>query len=78
MKITERIEIEVDGAELEVLSGTTVASAILGRRDLGAMPWRPLCGMGICWGCRARIDGLWHRRSCLVEARDGMQVVTDE
>ena len=72
------IKIQVDGEELELDPGTTIASAILDRPELGAMSWRPLCGMGICWGCRAWIDGRLHQRSCLVEAESGMEVVTDD
>jgi sarcosine oxidase subunit alpha len=35
--------------------------------------------MGICYECRVTIDGVAHRRACLVPVSDGMivQTITD-
>lgn len=74
----------VDGREVVVAPGTSVAAAIA--RAGGScfcvspsgMPRAPLCGMGICFECRVVVDGRSNARSCLVTCRDGMQVVTSD
>ena len=38
----------------------------------------PLCGMGICFECRATIDRRAHQRSCQILCRAGMEIQTDE
>ena len=78
-----RLRLEVNGQPVEVADGTSVAAAIaqLGvpfRRSVGGQ-WRaPLCGMGVCFECRVRIDGVAQQRSCMLPAREGMQVHTDD
>jgi sarcosine oxidase subunit alpha len=37
----------------------------------------PLCGMGICFECRATVDGVPHQRTCLLMCREGMEILTD-
>jgi len=37
----------------------------------------PLCGMGICFECRATINGIPHCRSCQIQCEPGMDVRTD-
>lgn len=78
-----RIRIDVDGREVEVPAGASVAAAVAMaaphfRRSRSGQPRAPLCGMGVCFECRVRIDGVEHQRSCLVPAREGMQVVCDD
>ncbi len=34
------------------------------RRSVTDEPRGPLCGMGICFECRARVDGVEHQRTC--------------
>lgn len=71
-----------DGAELQVQAGISVAAALLGaahpffRRSSSGEPRGPLCGMGVCYECRVTIDGVAHRRACLVTVLDGLHVVT--
>jgi predicted molibdopterin-dependent oxidoreductase YjgC len=36
----------------------------------------PLCGMGVCMGCRVTIDGRAHQLACQTLVRDGMEVTT--
>lgn len=77
------IRIEVDGVAVEVPAGASVAAAVAlaatrFRRSRGGEARAPLCGMGVCFECRVRIDGVEHQRSCLVPAREGMQVRCDE
>ena len=38
----------------------------------------PLCGMGICFECRATVNGQPHCRSCQIICQPGMEVRTDE
>lgn len=76
-----RIALTVNGAEVSVAPGTTVASAILiagspARISVSGEPRAPLCGMGICFECRATINGRAHRRSCQVLCESGMDVCT--
>lgn len=95
------VTLRVDGEDLTVPAGTTVAAALvnrshqdpagfrrLGFRRLGfrRLGFRrsvrgelrgPLCGMGICFECRATVNGHPHVRTCMTTCRDGMVVLTD-
>lgn len=76
------ITMYVDDRELHVPHGTSVAAALLVmgerafRRSVAGEPRGPLCGMGSCHECRVTIDGVPHRRACLVTAVDGLRVIT--
>lgn len=76
------VAIEVDGEIVRVASDITVAAALLlagttaFRRSMDGAPRGPICGMGTCYECRVTIDGLAHRRACLVPVRDGMKIST--
>ena len=79
-----RVTIHVDGRALEVTADTVLASALCNDRDAQAMRRSvtgarraPLCGMGICYECRATVDGRPQVRTCTVLCRDGMEVRTD-
>ena len=72
--------ITINGIAVEASTGTTVAAAILqagavSRRSVHGEPRQPLCGMGICYECRASIDGQAHQRTCQIQCRPGMTVV---
>lgn len=76
-----KLAITINNRAIEVAEGTTVAAAILeagavSRRSVSGEPRQPLCGMGICYECRATIDGRPHQRTCQILCRTGMQVVT--
>lgn len=75
------ISLLVNGASVSVSPGTTVAAAILisgssTRVSVTGEPRAPLCGMGICFECRATINGFARRRSCQVLCEPGMDVRT--
>jgi aerobic-type carbon monoxide dehydrogenase small subunit (CoxS/CutS family) len=36
------------------------------------------CGIGVCFDCLATVNGVPNQRACLVEARPGDEVVTQE
>ena len=80
--MTTRVQIVVNGEPIEADVGNTVASALL---NAGVSAFRvsvkgesraPLCGMGICYECRATIDGVHHQRTCLRIVTPGMRVET--
>lgn len=76
------ITLSINGQNVSVAEGTTVAVAILNlgesafRKSVAGESRGPLCGMGICFECRVTIDGEPHRRSCTTLAADGMEVAT--
>ena len=77
------VRLEGNGRAGEVPAGASAAAAVASvaphfRRSRSGQPRAPLCGMGVCFECRVRIDGVEHQRACLVPAREGMQVVCDD
>lgn len=77
----QAITLSINGTALSVAAGTSVAAAILiagshTRTSVSGEPRAPLCGMGICFECRATINGIAHRRSCQVLCEQGMEVRT--
>ncbi|MCC5099240.1 2Fe-2S iron-sulfur cluster-binding protein [Xanthomonas campestris] len=76
------VRLHVDAQPVEVPLGASVAVAVAQatlqfRQSASGQPRAPLCGMGVCFECRVRIDGIGQQRACMVDARDGMQVRTD-
>ncbi|HVS16575.1 MAG TPA: (2Fe-2S)-binding protein [Thermoanaerobaculia bacterium] len=78
----ELVTLTLDGEEVRVPAGTTVAAALANRgrlamrRSVRGHSRAPLCGMGICFECRATVDGRVHVRTCMTPCRDGMEVLT--
>lgn len=76
------LTIKVDGKEVRVEEGSSVAAALLNAGvtsfhvSVSGDPRTPLCGMGTCFECRATVDGHMHARACLIPCRDGMVVET--
>jgi D-hydroxyproline dehydrogenase subunit gamma len=88
----DTVALTIDGERIVVPAHTSVAAAILNRgpnaASSAATVWRvrtsvvgqprgPLCGMGICFECRATVDGQPHERTCQTTVRDGMEIRTD-
>lgn len=80
------VRLTIDGVVVEAVAGTSVAAALLNRSGPAAWHVRrsvsgavrgPLCGMGICFECRATVDGLPHVKTCQLPVRAGMEVRTD-
>ena len=74
--------IVVNGRDVRVSEGTSVAAAIMMtnepcRRSVRGEPRAPFCGMGICMECRATVNGIAHRRTCQVICAPGMEVATE-
>jgi hypothetical protein len=81
----ERFEITLDGEAVPVEAGQTVAAALIasGRRAWrrtrrGGQPRGVFCGIGVCFDCLATVNGVPNQRACLVEARPGDQVTTQQ
>ena len=75
--------VRVNGASVSVPAGATVAVAMViagepCRTSATGEPRGPLCGMGICFECRAMVDGIPHSRTCQLLCEPGMEVRTDE
>jgi sarcosine oxidase subunit alpha len=61
---------------------STVSAALLQagvpcRRSVTGEPRTALCGMGICFECRATVNGGPHRRTCQLICSEGMVVESD-
>lgn len=77
------MELKVNGTAVSVPSGATVAVAIAlagatCRKSVSGELRGPLCGMGICFECRAAVDGRPYCRTCQVLCRAGMEITTNE
>lgn len=78
-----KVELEIEGSKFFFEEGMTVASAILSsgspgfRKSVAGDMRGPLCGMGVCFECRVKIDGNSHERSCQILVVEGMRIETD-
>ena len=82
-KATTRVTLRINGRAVTVPVGTSVAAALAmtdsfaSRADLSGRPRGPLCGMGVCFECRATIDGVPEVLMCLTPCHEDQEVVTD-
>src|SRR5215469_92080 len=81
----ETIAFTIDGRRAQAFAGDTVAAALLvaGAAHCRTTPVSgasraPYCMMGVCFDCLVTIDGLGNRQGCLVQARAGMKVETQQ
>jgi sarcosine oxidase subunit alpha len=77
----ESVTITINGKQMEVLAGTVVSAALLQagepcRISVSGDPRTALCGMGICFECRAVVNDVIYRRTCQLVCTDGMSVET--
>jgi len=75
--------VRVNGSSVSVPPGATVAVAMViagqpCRSSVSGEPRGPLCGMGICFECRAVVNGVPHSRTCQLLCEPDMEVKTDE
>ena len=75
----------VDGEAIQAYPGETVATALLaaGRRTARRTAHRKaprgvFCAIGVCHDCRMIVDGEANVRTCLLPARAGMVVETQQ
>jgi D-hydroxyproline dehydrogenase subunit gamma len=79
--LPDLISITINGREFQVKAGTVVSAALLTadlpcRRSITGQLRTALCGMGICFECRATVDGIPYRRTCQLLCHSGMAVET--
>jgi len=72
----------INGLRVQMEPESTVSAALLKagvpcRRSVTGEPRTALCGMGICFECRATVNGTPHRRTCQLICREGMVVESD-
>jgi len=79
------MEVTVDGVVVQVPAGQTVAAVLIAegcqgwRRTRRRGQWRGLsCGIGVCFDCLVTLNGIPGVRACLVEARTGDEIATEE
>ena len=77
----ETVSLLVNGKTVLVPAGAMVSAALLNadvacRVSVGGQPRTAVCGMGICFECRATVDGTAHQRTCQLVAQPGMVVET--
>jgi D-hydroxyproline dehydrogenase subunit gamma len=75
------VTMTVNGKISKVERGTTVAAALLQvgapcRTSVSGESRTALCGMGICFECRAVVNGEPNRRTCQIPCAQGMTVET--
>lgn len=78
----EFVEIKIDEETVIVREGVSVASAILNsgrsvlRHSVTGEPRSAVCGMGVCFECRVRVNDAPHVRSCMTLCEAGMEIRT--
>jgi NADPH-dependent 2,4-dienoyl-CoA reductase/sulfur reductase-like enzyme len=69
-----------DGREIPILSGRTIAAALVAAGESRLRHTRQgdrrgvFCGMGVCQECLVEVDGQPAQRACMTAARAGMRV----
>ena len=81
--MSSELTVRVNGVSVSVPVGATVAVAMVMagqpcRSSVTGEPRGPLCGMGICFECRAVVNGISHARTCQLLCELDMEVRTDE
>jgi D-hydroxyproline dehydrogenase subunit gamma len=79
--VRKGVEVTMNGRSLALEAGCTVAAAIAidglsCRTSVRGEPRGPLCAMGICYECRATVNGTPHTRTCQLLCEDGMDIRT--
>jgi hypothetical protein len=75
------VKVFVNGSPTVARAGSVVSAVLLSagvpcRTSVSGQPRTALCGMGICFECRAVVDGVMHQRTCQMLVREGMRVET--
>jgi D-hydroxyproline dehydrogenase subunit gamma len=77
----EDIQVHINDRTLSVPEGCTVAVAItiaglVCRTSISGERRGPLCAMGICFECRATVNGMPHTRTCQLLCEPAMDIRT--
>jgi sarcosine oxidase subunit alpha len=75
------VTVQVNGEPVMLPQGAMLIAALLNagapcRVSESGEQRTALCGMGICFECRARVDGVPQQRTCQIVCREGMKVET--
>lgn len=75
------ITISLNGTSIQVPAGAMASTVFLTaevpcRVSVTKEPRGALCGIGICFECRATVDGVIHRRTCQTPCHEGMRLET--
>lgn len=77
------VTVNIDGADVEVRAGDTVAAALLAAGGhyyrtsaVSDSPRAPYCMMGVCFECLVTVDGVGNRQGCLIPVQEGMRIET--
>ena len=83
--MTQTITFTFNGIPIQCEEGQSIAAALINsdQRELrktrfGDEPRSIFCGIGICFDCVVVVNGVANQRSCLIEARDGMKVESEQ
>ena len=79
------IEFTFDGEKIVAITGQSVAAALLAANQRTLRKTRfnnnergVFCGIGVCFDCLVVIDGITNQRACIIEAKPGMKVQTQD
>lgn len=79
--MSERFEVLINGRPVSVFAGSTAAAALMiagaWRKSVHGEVRAPVCGMGICFECRARVNGESHVKTCQILCTPGMTIDTE-
>jgi D-hydroxyproline dehydrogenase subunit gamma len=75
------VTVHVNGEQVTLPRGSMLVAALLKtgapcRISQSGEPRTAVCGMGICFECRAIVDGVPQRRTCQIVCKEGMAVET--
>jgi len=81
--VSNELTVRVNGRQVSISVGATVAAAMMiagqpCRTSVTGEPRGPLCGMGICYECRAVVNGIPHSRTCQMLCEPEMDIRSDE
>ena len=75
---------EFDGRPVKAREGQTIAEALLAngittvRKTRNGAERGVYCAMGVCYECRAMVDGTPNTRICMTSATQGCKILTQE
>ena len=77
----DMLTMTIDGKPVAVPAGSTVAVALViaeasCRTSISGERRGPLCAMGICFECRASVNGIHHVRTCQLLCQLSMDIRT--
>ena len=81
MREANTVNVWVNNTLIIMPEGSMVSAALLTanaacRISANGESRTALCGMGICFECRATVDGVAHQRTCQIICQVGMRVKT--